>query len=215
MAELLVIRHGQASFGTDNYDRLSELGHRQARAAGDLLRALGWIPDRLVTGTLLRQRETLASMGFDSRSEEHAGFNEYDFDDLLYARFGGQFQITSRLTASRISAICVTWCWNGRLAASVVRRKLGKSLQVAWRPRRFAIKANAKRVLVISSGGVIAHMTAKALDAPDAQMMQLNLQIKNSSLTRFIFYERAFYLHEFNAVPHLMSQEGQEMLTYS
>ena len=50
MSELLVIRHGQASFGQDNYDVLSDLGHEQARAAGAALREAGWVPDRLVTG---------------------------------------------------------------------------------------------------------------------------------------------------------------------
>jgi broad specificity phosphatase PhoE len=59
LAELLVIRHGQASFGQDNYDVLSELGHRQAEAVGALLREINWVPDRLVTGTLNRQRDTL------------------------------------------------------------------------------------------------------------------------------------------------------------
>lgn len=216
MAELLVIRHGQASFGTDNYDRLSELGHRQARAAGDLLRALDWIPDRLVTGTLMRQRETLASMGFESRSEEHAGFNEYDFDDLLHARFGGA--VPNHVKADRKSHFrnlrdtVLEWQAGGFGGAKETWQEFTGRVEAA---RRFAIKTDAKRVLVVSSGGVIGRMTAKAVDAPDAQMMQLNLQIKNTSLTRFIFSERAFYLHEFNAVPHLMSREGQEMLTYS
>ncbi|MEY8840214.1 histidine phosphatase family protein, partial [Cribrihabitans sp. XS_ASV171] len=39
MAELLVIRHAQASFGADNYDLLSELGHRQSQAVGAALRS--------------------------------------------------------------------------------------------------------------------------------------------------------------------------------
>ncbi|HCT32614.1 MAG TPA: phosphoglycerate mutase, partial [Sulfitobacter sp.] len=66
MGELLVIRHGQASFGADNYDKLSDLGHRQSEAVGQLLRDTGWVPDRTITGTLTRQKETLASMGFEA-----------------------------------------------------------------------------------------------------------------------------------------------------
>jgi broad specificity phosphatase PhoE len=31
MSEIYLIRHGQASFGSDNYDRLSPLGVRQAQ----------------------------------------------------------------------------------------------------------------------------------------------------------------------------------------
>ena len=31
MSVLLLMRHGQASLGTTNYDRLSDIGHRQAQ----------------------------------------------------------------------------------------------------------------------------------------------------------------------------------------
>ena len=41
MAEILVVRHGQASFGADNYDELSEKGRNQGRLLGDTLRAMG------------------------------------------------------------------------------------------------------------------------------------------------------------------------------
>ena len=43
MAELLVIRHGQASFGQDDYDVLSDLGHQQSRAVGALLREMATV----------------------------------------------------------------------------------------------------------------------------------------------------------------------------
>ena len=88
MGELLVIRHGQASFGADNYDKLSAAGHAQSAAVGKALRDAGWIPDRTITGTLIRQKETLASMGFEAGTE-HSGLNEYDFKDLLLARYKG------------------------------------------------------------------------------------------------------------------------------
>ena len=88
MGELLVIRHGQASFGADNYDKLSDLGHRQSEAVGQLLRDTGWVPDRTITGTLTRQKETLASMGFEA-GDTHPGLNEYDFQNLLDARYKG------------------------------------------------------------------------------------------------------------------------------
>ena len=90
MAELLVIRHGQASFGADDYDALSQVGHEQARLVGETLRAAGWVPDRLITGSLRRQQDTLTAMGLDGRREEHPGFNEYDFHDLLAVRFDGK-----------------------------------------------------------------------------------------------------------------------------
>ena len=86
MAELLLIRHAQASYGAADYDNLSPEGHQQAKLLGEYLRDLGWQPDRIVTGTLRRQRQTLASMAGFGSGETHAGLNEYDFQDLLAAR---------------------------------------------------------------------------------------------------------------------------------
>ncbi len=215
MGELLVIRHGQASFGADNYDKLSDLGHRQSAAVGRALREIEWVPDRVVTGTLMRQKETLASMGFDA-GETHEGFNEYDFQDLLLARFKGvvPHQVTAdRKThfrtlretvfewqADRIENPAETWAtFTDRVEAA----------------RATACAPGADRVLVVSSGGVIGQLVAASLNAPDKMMMTLNLQIKNTSITKFVFTEKAFFLHEFNASPHMLLGDAAEMLTYS
>ncbi|HEX5612745.1 MAG TPA: phosphoglycerate mutase family protein, partial [Burkholderiales bacterium] len=49
MAELYLVRHAQASFGTEDYDRLSELGRRQARWLGEYFAERGMRFDRVVT----------------------------------------------------------------------------------------------------------------------------------------------------------------------
>ncbi|EXF47276.1 phosphoglycerate mutase family protein [Pseudomonas sp. BAY1663] len=40
MGSIYLIRHGQASFGAENYDVLSPLGYRQSEALGDYLAQL-------------------------------------------------------------------------------------------------------------------------------------------------------------------------------
>ena len=216
MAELLVIRHGQASFGADNYDELSDLGHRQAAEAGKWLRHIGWEPDRLITGSLVRQKETLASMGYSDPAEEHPGFNEYDFHDLLNARFPeGVPDLVKGERKTHFKALRETvfeWQDGGLPAARESWTDFTTRIEAA---RQFAITTEAKRVLVISSGGAIGQLTSAALDAPKRQMMTLNLQVKNTSLTRFIFSRSAFYLHEFNATPHLATPETLPMISYS
>lgn len=216
VAELLVIRHGQASFGQNNYDVLSDLGHQQSRAVGAQLRDMGWVPDRLVTGTLIRQKDTLSSMGFDTAPEEHAGFNEYDFHDLLHARFNGQVPdlvIGDRKTHFRaLRETVFEWQDAAFDGASETYAEFATRVQAA---RDFATDTSAKRVLVVSSGGVIGQLTATALGAPARQMMNLNLQVKNTSLTRFMFSGPSFSLHEFNATPHFSSPNGAKLLSYS
>ena len=89
MAQFYLVRHGQASFGTDNYDRLSELGHQQARWLGEYFaeRDMGF--DALVSGDLVRHRETGAGicegLGVALPEDIHAGLNEFDFQSIVDA----------------------------------------------------------------------------------------------------------------------------------
>jgi broad specificity phosphatase PhoE len=216
VAELLVIRHGQASFGQDNYDVLSDLGHAQARTVGALLRQMDWVPDRLVTGTLQRQKETLTSMGFEQGGEEHAGFNEYDFGDLLHARFKGKVpelvKGDRKVHFRTLRETVFDWQDAAFDGASETYEEFVARVEAA---RAFAVKTEAKRVLVVSSGGVIGQMTAMALGAPNRQMMNLNMQIKNTAMTRFMFSGASFSLNEFNATPHFSTPEGARLLSYS
>ena len=41
LAELTLVRHGQASFGAANYDQLSDLGMQQSRWLGEYFAAIG------------------------------------------------------------------------------------------------------------------------------------------------------------------------------
>ena len=58
MSVLLLLRHGQASLGTTNYDRLSDIGHKQAQLTGGRLAGADLIVDRTVSGAMMRQRDT-------------------------------------------------------------------------------------------------------------------------------------------------------------
>ena len=67
MGVLLLLRHGQGSMGTADYDRLSELGCEQARLAGARLARAGLSSNQVWCGALARQQETarlvLAELG--------------------------------------------------------------------------------------------------------------------------------------------------------
>jgi broad specificity phosphatase PhoE len=81
MSVLYLVRHGQASFGTDDYDRLSDLGKAQSRTTGRFLASQGIEPDRIVHGEMLRQRQTaeglLEGMGLSMDAHVDSGWNEY------------------------------------------------------------------------------------------------------------------------------------------
>ncbi len=95
MSELFLVRHAQASYGEDDYDRLSELGHRQARWLGAYFKSRKLSFDRVVRGGLERHRETLegiaAGMGQAFPDQRvHAEWNEFDFESLITAYLDGR-----------------------------------------------------------------------------------------------------------------------------
>jgi len=90
MSEIYFIRHAQASFKNDNYDRLSSLGFRQAQILGEYFACLGLKFDAVYAGTMKRQIDTakavLSRMSgghFGLKLQRKSAFNEYDFAAIL------------------------------------------------------------------------------------------------------------------------------------
>jgi len=183
MAELIIIRHGQASFGAANYDKLSDLGHAQSALVGQALKTRNWTPDRIVIGGQVRHRETLEGMGFTSGEiEVDAGFNEYDFHDLLLARYDGNVPdliLGDRKTHFRTLRETVGGLPNASESWIDFTTRIENALVKATRE-------GAEKVMVVSSGGVIGQITADTVGGPAKMMMTLNLQIKNTAINKFI-----------------------------
>ncbi|HEY0746224.1 MAG TPA: histidine phosphatase family protein, partial [Steroidobacteraceae bacterium] len=70
-------------------------------------------------------------------------------------------------------------------------------------------------VLIVSSGGPIAAIVAAALNAPPAAAVELNLRIRNSSLTEFASTPRRHHLVSYNGVPHLDTNPDLTLITYA
>jgi len=90
MAELYLVRHGQASFGAENYDELSPSSRTQSLWLGEYFAQAKLRFDRVVIGTMQRHRQTadviLAAMGGPQvEIAQDAGLNEYDFQALFAA----------------------------------------------------------------------------------------------------------------------------------
>ena len=89
MSTLHLVRHGQASFGADDYDRLSDLGWHQSRRLGEYWRGKGQQFDRVIVGTLRRQNETwqgiAEGLGISPGSlplMQTPSLNEYDSHEI-------------------------------------------------------------------------------------------------------------------------------------
>ncbi|CAE6735437.1 hypothetical protein R69658_02007 [Paraburkholderia aspalathi] len=223
MAELYLVRHGQASFGADNYDELSPSGRTQSSWLGEYFAQANLRFDRVVIGTMQRHRQTadaiLAAMGGPPiELAQDAGLNEYDFE-ALFAAVGDE-GLPSALSATSskkdfykgLRHVLQLWA-DDRLPGAVPETWQQFQTRVQ-RARSDIQRAGGKRVLVVSSGGPIAVTAQQVLQAPAASAIALNLQIRNSSVCQYVFNDDAMSLVSFNSVPHLEHAERREFVTY-
>lgn len=220
MAELILVRHGQASFGADDYDKLSELGWRQSRWLGQHFAERGAAFDRVVRGSLRRHAETLQGiaegMGRPLPGGEDPRLNEYDSHALLQAHLkgaplpGGDDR---RGHFRMLREAMYAWTdgtldghphepfadFRGRVLAALDALRGGA----------------AKRVLVVSSGGPISTILAEVLRMPARGVVDLNLQTRNTGITELQAGANRIHCVSFNNVPHLDRPDRAGTLTYS
>lgn len=203
MGELYLIRHGQANTGAtteEDYDRLSGLGHEQARWLGAWLQAHEDPFDLVISGTMRRHRETAAGMGYAPER----------FDDRLnemnYFALVRDIEVTHGIAppdgpddfAAHIPQTLAAWeraTINGAEPFATFEGRINTALAEAAEP--------GKRVLCVTSGGVISMVMRRALGLSTDQMAHVLLPIYNSSLHRFRIRPEGTFLTAFNAIPHL------------
>ena len=226
MSEVYFVRHGQASFGAENYDKLSPLGHRQSEWLGQYFRERVIQFDRVLLGDLVRHQETLdgilkgMSLTGQGAPDRHVRpeLNEFAFRELLQA----YFTVYPEQSISGNASPEVFFKYLRKAMELWVRNELqGSESWHAFESRIMAIlqflqhQCRNERVLVVSSGGAISMALAKILKAPGETVVELNLQTRNTAVSHCFFNEREMRLTSFNHVPHLDRAGRMESITYS
>ena len=223
MPKIIFVRHGQAQFGQANYDKLSGVGHEQSFALGAALFEQGITIDHWVRGDMVRHAETLMGISQGMRTQVTdqivtPDLNEYDFTGLLNARFAdGKAPAglhTDRKTHFRLLRETLALWQNGEIAKppeswATFEARLKRAQQAIF-------ELQGDTILVVSSGGAISKIVANALGVSHAKQVDLQLQIKNASMSTFIYSRRTggFFLNAFNETP-FVSAKMQHLLTYS
>lgn len=87
MATIYIIRHGQASFGEQNYDQLSPTGYLQSTQLGRHLNTLSIPIQEVVTGGMKRHQQTaensLSELLYEGSQTLDDLWNEYDHTSIL------------------------------------------------------------------------------------------------------------------------------------
>lgn len=212
MGEIILVRHGQAnSHATTekDYDRLSDLGHQQARWLGEWFREHDCHFDHVVSGTMRRHRETVAGLGLVA--DEDARLNEIDYYTLSDAlhRVKGEPLPTDDTFALHMPKVFQAW-----KAAEIE----GAEPYQAFEDRVAALLDDAaqpgRTVLCVTSGGVIGMVLRHVLNLDILKMAHVMLPIFNSSLHRLNVRDGQAYLAGYNAIPHLDPTDRADARTH-
>ena len=231
MGTIYLVRHGQAAFGTDHYDRLTDLGVAQARLLGGYFGRRHILFDAVFTGTLRRQTETAQGifeghpeLGASPLQETFPGLDEYKPEAIMMA-LTGNFPAPAPAAARRDPLVMrehFRILREALLAWAEDRTKPeGMPVWQAFQDSAVAALVEARQrfpdgnVLIVSSGGPIAAIVAATLNAPPATAVELNLRIRNSSLTEFATTPRRHNLISFNGLPHLDTNPDLTLVTYA
>jgi broad specificity phosphatase PhoE len=230
MSTLILVRHGQASFGSSNYDQLSEMGISQSSALGEYWVKRARKLDAVFSGAQERQKHTLAlvqdayaraGLAFP-RPQVLAAFNEYDAIGIMSTVYPRLLQEDPRLQkiveenpnfgdaspegkrAFQRAFEIVIDCW---LEGEVDMHEIESWKQFQQRVVQGVDKLKAefqsgKTVAIFTSGGAISTAVGHDLGMSDRKAMSLQWVVKNSSLTEFMFGGQRSTMTGFNLTPH-------------
>ncbi len=203
MGEITLVRHGQANSAATNeadYDRLTELGHQQAAWLGTWIQAHDGPFDSVYSGSLRRQRETVAGMGFADVSVDER-LNEITYYDLA-AEMDAKGLAAPRKGpddfAVHFPATLTAWR-DGKITGGETYANYSDRVQAVIREAA----QPGKRILCVTSGGIIARAVAHILHLDIPRMAQIALPILNTSVHRIHVTPQGPILGTFNSAPHL------------
>ncbi len=233
-----MVRHGQASYMAEDYDKLSPLGEEQARRLGQFWVRHNIVFDRVLCGPAKRHARTL-EIAADTvqaaglpwpEAQRIPAFDEFDafqvmklFVPVLLERDAAvralhdEFRAkqespeAGRLLQKLFEEVARHWC-SGEIEVSDVETWSGFRTRV-----REAVDAvrdtsgSGANVVVFTSGGPIAATVAQTLDLSPRTAIEFLWLSRNCSYSEFLFSNGRFSMHSFNSIPHL---DERGLLTY-
>lgn len=231
MSVVLLVRHGQATFGLGAYDRLSDHGQLQAARVGEILVERGITVDRVVSGSLERQRDTAeaidAAVGSVDGVQIDPRWNEYEHMPLIarvkpayrkrwlmvadLARSGDP----SRRLQDIIDTALEQWVDEPDPADSEVGAADARGPAGGPPPETFAayhdriaaalddVSAKPGTSVVVSSAGTIAAAIAPLIGVPPTAWPAMHRVVVNASITKVVRGRRGLSLISYNEHGHL------------
>jgi broad specificity phosphatase PhoE len=228
MGSALLIRHGQASFGAEDYDRLSAVGEQQSRELGRWFKQIGQQPDLIVTGSMQRHLRT-AELCVQAAEVTAPQLVLDQLDELdhveIVARHRPDFGSFADMRAELAASADSQRAFQQMFAAAIARWTSGAhddeytGSWPAFRERvlhglqKLAAHA-AQTIWVFTSGGPIAVIANTLVEAPADNPFALSWPLVNTSLTRVALGGNRHSLISYNSWPHLELAGDPRLVTH-
>ncbi|MES2257730.1 MAG: histidine phosphatase family protein [Pseudomonadota bacterium] len=233
MGQILLVRHGQASFGSANYDQLSSLGFEQARLLGQWFANCRQGIQRVVCGGMVRHRQTadscLAEVPKATLAETEwltdPGFAEFDHHQVLqrhcpeaadpaeFARFLAAQDDPKRAFHTTFRDAMLRWMHGAHDADYTESWPAFKTRCVAAL-QRLVNGNSAESTIVFTSGGTISAICQHVLGLQDHQVIEMSWSLANASVTKLHHSADKLSLGYLNNYAHLEWLGEANAVTY-
>jgi len=235
MSDLYFIRHGQASFGKDVYDKISETGDIQSGLLAQYLYDTGIIFDSVYSGTLERHKHT-ANRFISYYAEKKSpplqlklmeGLNEYNSKEIIKRYLPVVLKEEPSLSSYLENIYTDKKAFQKIFDAIMLRMVSGRyyfpdleTWLVFYGRVTAAVKqimtdnGRNKKIIIFTSGGPISAVIQLALGTSDEATMRLGWHLANTSITIFKYDDKRIALHSFNNYPHLENVRQSGLITF-
>lgn len=223
--KIYLVRHGQASLGAADYDNLSPLGEQQAERLGYYFASRNISFNAVYGGTLKRHAQTYAGISLAQPLPDMAfrpGLNEYDSEAVI-----GAICTPEQLTQMKSPKTGEGY----KQHFAMLRRGIGAWMRGESQPAGMTTYAefaagvmavldevrasDAQNVLISSSGGPLSSAVAQVLGLSHEAGIELNMRMRNTSVSELLVTPKRCVLLTFNTLPHLDDVTGRAMQTYA
>lgn len=234
MGQIYLVRHGQASFGSANYDQLSELGHEQARLLGEWFANSHQKFHKVVSGDMKRHRQTAdACIGALPKAHRietdwltDADFNEFNHHEVM-VRQRPEFDDPEEVKRFLASHPKARYAFQDIFQAGMSRWMSGEfdaDYREPWPVfQRRCIAAlqrlvegadKSQNVIVFTSGGTISTICQHLLGLSNRQTAELNWTLVNCAVTKLLYQPGRITLSYLNNYAHLEWLGQPHTITY-
>ncbi len=212
MGSVHLVRHGQASWGSDDYDQLSELGQKQSTALGMSWEASAWTPTAAVAGSMKRHAQTAISVidacGQGDGYDVDGGWDEFDHLAIARALDPAALSADPKAFQAVLNKALDGWIAGGAAEGESYQQFVERVMKAF--DRAVADAGSGRSIVVFTSGGPIALVTSHLLTGGATLFQRVNDVVINASVTTVIVGQSGPRLLTFNEHGHL----PRDMVTF-